>query len=654
MLGLILAALGIAGNVSPGVVECGDFLDSLARPGEEARSLSGEDGLGRLYVSGDWRRSDAYAAITTAYRSEWLRSGDGWRMVQPKAVRKSVEQSSREARERAWTDALAELGKSVEPYRRGTAEDVARSYRDVAEAYAARFGDPSQPARIGSHPMRTLLISLLEKVGPKALADARPGQRRYFTTLAVPGTSRLPNVQDATLRFDQYSKATADLLGDSASAGHLSQVHEMKWLFGSPSNWSPTVAVTLSIVSLTDGSRSAVVIDQGMPLPDAYAEEVALDFGKTHLADLLPSDEDRARSIEWNSAARKRYPSLDLKGDAGPFHIASDLVPESLAVTSILDSLARILDQPILALLPPGLEAATSARFRAATSLGEALDILGTGHFGLEALRVQGGVVLRPRNGELGPGSEALERGTKTFVKEGLRHEATAADDYALYLAGLDQRALSTPEPGWWITSLIRDGAAYREREATTPAFLLLGNLLKLAGRDGSLQSRLGVLPVSAQALARQFALSGDVERDAEPTSLLTVASVSEADWARAEIALERRTVRAAYWHTRRVRSLLGASDIANVVANWQPGMDAADAPGKLRLQEGECPEYEIRLTLSPHLQVRQTFLGKLQSTGQVVTGTDALSERLRTEVDRARVRLDGGETGSVSPRPLR
>ncbi|MCC6403519.1 MAG: hypothetical protein IT207_05870 [Fimbriimonadaceae bacterium] len=125
----------------------------------------------------------------------------------------------------------------------------------------------------------------------------------------------------------------------------------------------------------------------------------------------------------------------------------------------------------------------------------------------------------------------------------------------------------------------------------------------------------------------------------------------TDADCARAEITLERGTVKAATWHTRGARKLLRAGEIANVVASWQPGMDAADAPGNLRLEEGECPEYEIRLVLSPHLQIRLSFLGRLQNDGQVVTGIGALSQPFKKELDRARLGAAGGGAASNSPR---
>lgn len=264
----------------------------------------------------------------------------------------------------------------------------------------------------------------------------------------------------------------------------------------------------------------------------------------------------------------------------------------------------------------------------------DALDLLGKGYFGLGHAKTEGGLVLRPRNGTLGPWDAGSARASRRFVSNARERHAYGADDLGRYFAGVGLSTLGTAEANWWETCLVREGLAARSRVAMPHDYRLLGQLLRIAPGGG--KWKYAVLPKDVQASIRTFAFGGILNREGEISRLLTVAESSRIKWEALTVNLAKQTVPAAILKTS-VSSVLSAETLADYLDDWQPGYPENLNPSKLRLVEGVMEVFQVRLVLSEKAFIGTEFPSTFTPTGEEVEGISALSDRLRAEIEKCR-----------------
>lgn len=621
-------------------------------PTVDGRELAAHPSLAesRLFLAGGWSSSQLRAAIASAARSEWKPVGRKLRLHPASSVIAVADKEAAARRYQAVADALEEMSKQVEPFQDPDVKRVAEAYAAAVEEYARRteegllppseFGEAAMP---GHHPMRTLVTRLLAAIGPRQVASVLPGESRLFTTLSIYGGKPLPDAWKLAKEFDEASRAVADRLGSEAAQGALSKVSGMKWLFGSPASWSPTKSLSLRVTAWHDQVWAALTLDCGFPMPDGYMETIRLDDRVSEREELPDGERLKGVALEFSPGTARRYgPPLRLAraGESAPV-----AVPESLAVADVLRAYSKATGKAIVALLPPGLEAQYSRRFKPKMPLAEALRLLGIGGLALESLEVEGLVVSRPRKASLGLVDPSSALAGTVFVAQARKRGDFGADDLGRYLAGLDTAHAGTAEPSWWEAALFREGVPVRSREANLEAYRLLGAMLALSGRGGRAVFKWPNLPAGIQALARDFAVTEILVRNGEMGSILTLESAAKWDWSKAEVVLERREVRAAKLVHTGFESLATAAELAAHLENWQPGSPETMDPERLRLEEGKVEVFEVAVEFPDGSSARRSLTGRFASGGEPVTGFSALSEGLRDAVERerARIRAEGG-----------
>jgi hypothetical protein len=655
---MALTALVVALLVTPAIAE-GSHVLTLAEllAGEPATRLprlhapAGESEA-RVFVAGEWSRANLEPALAAAFRAEWVDDGKVRRLTKRREARAQESAVVLAEREERLSAALEALRESVEDFRKGSGKEIAERYSVAVEDYVRRWQSGQVPANadgssptVEQHPMRTLLVELVLDLGASALAGVEVGDRARYSTLELPGTRRLTGWQQHAASFEKVSAAVLDRLGDSASSGALSKIHGMKWLYGSPAALQPVRALTLSVKAWGDELWASVVVDRGQPDPDGYQETIRLSPAPANLANALGIDEEDSTLVDWRPKTVWRYRQLEAANPDATADGPDVEIPESLGVSDILSTLSAKSGKPVLGLLPVGLEAQISGRLKPRMTLYEAIELLGTGLFGLEAVNSEGGVVLRPRTPTLGPWNALSARATRKFVADARKRSDFGADDLGRYLASLDTGTLGTAEPHWWEACLFREGSPVRSRTASQDDYRLLGALLGLSPQGGAW--KYAVAPSAIQALASRFALGGILENNERAGSLLTAAGASASDWSQATLSLVRRQAPAAMRQHGTYRSLVRAGDLADYQYDWQPGYPDYLDPTKLRLVEGKIVELEVRLEFPNGSFVRTAFGGAFAPGRDEVVGIAALSEELRSAIEAART-----PPPSPGPRP--
>jgi hypothetical protein len=645
---MALSALVVALLVTPASAEGSNVL-TLAEllAGEPATRLprlhapAGESEA-RVFIAGEWSRANLEPALAAAFRAEWVDDGEVRRLTKRREARAQESAVVLAERKEQLSAALEALRESVGDFQKGPEKEIAERYSVAVEDYVRRWqsgqvptnSDGSSPT-VEQHPMRTLVVELVLDLGASALAGVDVGGQARYSTLELPGTRRLTGWQEHAASFEKVSAAVLDRLGDSASSGALSKIHGMRWLYGSTDALQPVRALTLSVRAWGDELWATVVVDRGQPNPDWYLETIRLSPAPANLANDLGIDREDSTQVDWRPKTVWRYRQLANANQDATADGPDTEIPESLGVSDILSALSAKSGKPVIGLLPVGLEAQISGRLKPRMTLYEALGLLGTGHFGLEAAKGEGGVVLRPRTPTLGPWNTLSARATRKFLADARKRSDYGADDLGRYLASLDTGTLGTAEPRWWEACLFREGSPARSRTANNHDYRLLGALIGRSPEGGSW--KYAVAPSAIQALATQFALGGILENNERAGSLLTVAGASASDWSQATLSLVRCQAPAAMRQHGTYRSLARAGDLANYQYGWQPGYPDYLDPTKLRLIEGKVEELEVRLEFPNGSFVRTAFGGAFAPGRDEVVGIAALSEELRSAIEAAR-----------------
>ncbi|MCC6403520.1 MAG: hypothetical protein IT207_05875 [Fimbriimonadaceae bacterium] len=498
--------------------------------------------------------------------------------------------------------------------------------------------------------MRTLAVELLLDLGASELAGIPIGDSVTYSTLSLPGVRDLKNSGPHAKAFERASIEVANRLAASAQSGELAGVNGMNWLFGSTASWLPVTGLSLTVKPWGDELWAAVVIDRGLPRPDGFMERVPLDHGSSDLATVLlppPSDQNL---VHWRPDTITRYPALSTGEPGTKGDLAKISIPEALGTSDIVSTLSIVREEPVLALLPIGFEAQISNRLKAKMTLHDALDLLGKGYFGLRQAKTEGGLILRPRNGTLGPWDAGSARASRRFVSNAREQHAYGADDLGRYFAGIGLSTLGTAEANWWETCLVREGLPARSRVAMPHDYRLLGELLRIASGGG--KWKYAVLPKDIQASVRTFAFGGILSREGEDSSLLTAAESSRIKWEALTVHLAKQTVPAAVLKTS-VSSVLSAATLADYLNDWQPGYPENLNPSKLRLVEGVMEVSQVKITLSEPAFIAVEFPSEFTPTHDEVQGIPSLSSSLRAEIEKHRTpslpakQTDGGTTSA-------